>query len=275
MDEVGAPAPRRRRVAREGRPSFPTGGVIASAWDILRRHAWPYLSLAALLQVPLTALSFHEGPWSRIPQAFTFTSGEVVGALVLQSVVAHGTYRELSGQPVGVVGALAGLRRLPSVVGVAVTNLLATWGILIVAGVLGLSTGSWGLVAYLVLGLALVVSLQCAWFVAVQVAVVEPVRPDQALARSAWLTAGSRWRILGIVLGVTVIPYAFSFLAYSAGRSEIATSLFGHLVLGVYVLDAIRAGITAFGAVVATVAYYALRRQREGIGRGQILRVFD
>ena len=93
-----------------------------------------------------------------------------------------------------------------------------------------------------------------------------------AIGRSAELTKGERWRVLGIMavswavgVGVVLLAVAFAFAAIQAGSALAPSFLLALAVAFYYVLN----------AVMATVTYHDLRVAREGVGTDDIARVFD
>jgi hypothetical protein len=117
-----------------------------------------------------------------------------------------------------------------------------------------------GLLFYGVFG----VVFSCTFAVAVPVAVVERCGPIPALRRSAALTRGDRWRILGVVLTVTLLWLPLGF-------AMTMLRLRGELPFRVALL----LGPTLMADLVPAVLYRTLREARESASLEDIARVFE
>ena len=108
------------------------------------------------------------------------------------------------------------------------------------------------------------------WALATQAVVIERIGPLAGLIRSLRLTKGRRWAIFG----VTIIPVIVVIVLYAA--VAMAPELFA---IEEGLEDAIdyfiAATSTAYFAVLITVLYYYLRREKEGADSGELARVFD
>jgi hypothetical protein len=106
-------------------------------------------------------------------------------------------------------------------------------------------------------------------YVAVPACVVEGLGPAASLGRSAELTKGFRWKILGLILLVSLISIICSLLV-----TFILTLFTGAFVatLGKFAVQALTA---ALSGVLAAVIYYSLRAAKEGIDIDRIVSVFD
>jgi len=185
-----------------------------------------------------------------------FLSGLVTAA------VAYGTYQDLIGRKASLIECLGrGLPLIFRVVGVTIVYSLAV-----------------GLGSLLLVIPGLIVLTMYA--VAVPVAVVERLGVFASLSRSAELTDGYRWRVLGTIflavilvfLIVAVFGMVFAMAVIAATDfSDSAASAEGVALVG-FVVDA---AATAFWAVIVAVTYNELRTAREGADVGQIAAVFD
>ena len=94
-------------------------------------------------------------------------------------------------------------------------------------------------------------------YVAVPACVVEGLGPAASLGRSAELTKGFRWKILGLILLVSLISIICSLLV-----TFILTLFTGAFVaaLGKFAVQALT---TALSGVLAAVIYYSLRAAKE------------
>lgn len=262
---------------------FRLGPVLRRSLSFLRRR-WPFvLTSTVLLHAPvaLWGLRAREGRvlevWFTLPVSF-LNPLLLVLALVLQATVVHAVYRDLAGRPSGALAPLAGLPRLPVVLVVALLVGLSLLGPLFAGSVLGVGLATARPVAFAVVATVLVLlgmvasmlAIVCSYSVAVQAAIVEGGGPVQAMIRSARLTRGHRWPLLALLL-VTYGGQFGTFLLLSWvhrpwWRSGVAFLL---------ALHALQAVVSAFHAVFAAVAYHDLRRDKEGFGVEDLLRVFE
>ena len=104
-------------------------------------------------------------------------------------------------------------------------------------------------------------------WVAIPVAVIERPGAIASLQRSFALTAGNRWKILGvfllvlaIVAGIVIVVVILAIISWTIAML---------LCLLLY------AGLFIFGAVLVAVGYYKLRVAKEGADIGDIAKVFD
>jgi hypothetical protein len=133
-------------------------------------------------------------------------------------------------------------------------------GALVAAGVIGL------LVVF-VAWMAALVWLTVTWTFLPQAVVLEDIGAVAALARSARLVAGSRWRVIGINLLLTIIGVILLSLPSSLiGLIVQPLPLPFNLGLAISQLVAALAGIAFYPIQLGTVAllYYDLRVRKEG-----------
>jgi uncharacterized protein YqhQ len=105
--------------------------------------------------------------------------------------------------------------------------------------------------------------LACIWAVDVPACVAERLGPIKSLSRSAGLTKGYRWKILGILLLASAPLIGIEMLVPNDIESrklitELASFIF-----------------TAFLYVVCPVIYFELRRIKEGTATENLIKVFD
>ena len=115
------------------------------------------------------------------------------------------------------------------------------------------------------------------YWVTIPATVVERLGPLASLKRSAQLTKGHRWAVLGaIVLWVIVSWVAMILLAIVLGLVGAALGGgYGSSVLGALLGVVMQALSMGLGASVAAVGYHDLRVTKEGVGTEEIARVFD
>jgi hypothetical protein len=119
------------------------------------------------------------------------------------------------------------------------------------------------------------------FFIDVVLSVVVPARTIEhtgfvaSFARSAILTAGHRWPLLGLVVVMTVISIIYDLLIYgvTANLNLAAFEDSGRAVwLSFFITDAL---LTVVGAALATVLYFELRLIKEGVAPDTVAAEFD
>lgn len=182
--------------------------------------------------------------------AFTLVSSVMIGAGALI------TMGELHGERLSFRAALAvGLRFALRVFALTIVVSLAV---------------AIGLVLLIVPGIFLTVM----WFVATPVMVIERRGLRDALTRSADLTRGRRWVILGLYLLMIVLTVSLGFAAVALLAFLEPTWL--TLWLETYALSplAVASGLVV-SVVGTTVVYDELRAEKEGAPAGDVAAVFD
>jgi hypothetical protein len=240
----------------ESRESFRVGAVLGTSWSVYSRNIAKFLLLGLIAELPMLVANFV----TPIPPTRLFTTPEgwavtLIGALLgafISAASSYGVYEDLRGQNFSVGSALRiALSCLVPIVAASVLMLVAIeigFALLIVPGLM----------------------IACRYYVAIAACVSERLGPLESMKRSAELTAGRRWPILGlmvIVYGVAAVPsYFFQQQLYMVGPQYnlflIAGMLYHIVVSGVQ-------------AVVAAVAYFRLRQEKEGVDISQLTTVFD
>jgi hypothetical protein len=155
---------------------------------------------------------------------------------------------------------------MPRVIGAGLLAMLAATAIVLVISFLAFIP----IVGIIIMVVAVVaaIALFINWWVIIPVVVVEKTGVIECFGRSRTLTAGNRWRILGllIVVGIAqgVINLILQVIAHMGG-----------LWVAVILMLAISLFFIAFNAVLTAVGYYYLRSEKEGIVIDDIVRVFD
>jgi len=187
----------------------------------------PTSTTYAAYQAIMTRLGPQEAVLSVVAAVVT----AVMQPLAVGAVVA-GTPEAAQGQPVHLRGALSRLvGRLAPLLGLALIFVVVQGGLALAAG--GLQAGEPSIVTYdasgivhlgpslgvffllgtVVICLAVVgLYLYLRWFVAIPLIVVDRLGVRAALARSAQLTAGSRWYILGALFLLFLLQMVFNLL---------------------------------------------------------------
>lgn len=275
-----------------GAVEFRVGSVLSRSIWVLRRNAVVFGALAMLFTWPSLFVSGETGQDQSPGSALVVSSTGDIGGLGTTAIVAvvvavmlfvlilymlasctmvYGTFQVLRNRPVGVGDCIRrGLPAVPRVIGIAILSVLAfllVGGLLALPGFLILSGSSmigfvWMFAAFLIPGLMIYTAL----WVAVPAAVVERTSVADSMRRSTNLTKGCRWRVFGVLLVLAVLNLvAETVISLPFDTAGIAYSIVGF---------AVTAFFTAWSAVAATVAYYDLRSEREGIGIDDIAAIF-
>jgi hypothetical protein len=175
----------------------------------------------------------------------------VLAHAIGQAVILYGSFQGMSGRPVSLGESLMkGLRRLlPIIVLTVCLYVMLTIGfvLLIFPGLM----------------------LMTAMSAALPVCVVEKLGPFKSMRRSARLTKGYRWRLLGLFL----IVFVAGAIIGSIPRFVIGAIAGPTLVTIVaYVISAF---VGVYYGVAAAVVYHDLRVAKEGIDLARIVAVFD
>jgi hypothetical protein len=183
----------------------------------------------------------------------------LASAVILQAGVVHGAIASLNGRRASIGDCLAtGLRNL---VPLFVITFLATLGMLA------------GAILLLVPGVILVVI----WSVVAPARVVEHTSVFGAFSRSAELTRGYRWPILGVYVAFVVlmvtISVMFQVLYGIGGVAGASTAIRQIAEAGSTLLSSMITGIIS--STFAASIYYELRQLKEGIGPEALASVFD
>ena len=174
----------------------------------------------------------------------------VITTNLLTATLNYGVFQDLRGQRAGFGGCLA--RGVASILPVMIASLLFS----ILTGI--------GFILLVVPG----VMLWMAWWLYIPVIVVEKRGIVESLKRSAFLTAGRRWRMFWLWVVVTIASQLASAVLQKVSAAAIGD--WGGVVIYVWY-----AATTAFTAVMTAVSYYYLRVDKEGIAIDDIAAVFD
>jgi hypothetical protein len=233
---------------------FQVGEVLSRTFSVLSRNLLPFCVVTAIAYLPNFLFLDGQTRFMTPGQRGGLLFGGLIVAMILsalsEAIVLFGAFEDMRGRPVNLLESVkVGLARFFPVIGVAL--------------LVGLLTGLAAVL--LVIPAFFVVTML---FVAMPVCIVERMGPVKSLGRSAALTKGNRWKILGLwllVLLVTLIGSAIvGAIGYVLGT---AVSLVLKLVWGAL------AG--AFNAIMVVVTYHDLRVAKEGVDTDRIASVFD
>lgn len=265
------------------RAQFRVGPVLGRGFTVLFKHIIPFGGAAMVIFLPIVAIAVLVTTTPMRVNLLLWVVGIAAVLVFLLAYVAtagisYGTFEALRGGRPTLGACLSrGFAYFFPVLGVAILTLLAILAALLPGFLLG-SLGGRGLLILLVLlSLIPVFMVLTMLWVAIPACVVERPGVTASLARSAALTKGERWRLLGIIVILMLVNWGISLLSnvitvplasMGAGATTMAIvgGLVGIVTTGLY---------TALNAVMAAVAYHDLRVAKEGIGIDQIAAVFD
>lgn len=248
------------------------GRVVSRTFGTIGRNAATFFTLAAIAVVPQLILAAYLGVGvaaghakidpSQMLHFLSMTGIVLLAALVLgavlQAALVHGTISDLNGKKASFGDCLqTGLRTCLPVIGLSILLSIAL---------------VFGFVLLLVPGIL----MYLAWAVVVPVLVVEKTGIFGAFGRSAALTKGHRWAILGLavaawlisfLLGLATMPLQGFLTLPGEGLQSMALVLVVSGLINVFVAALVATGTAA--------VYYELRSIKEGIGPEQLAAVFD
>jgi hypothetical protein len=253
--------------------SFSVGDVLGKGFSTYFKNLPAFIVMALIVyspmilyglvaKSPLDVRSLDE--WQT--QAFIFLGVMIVGGMVLSLVmsaaVTYSVVEEMNGRHASIGKSISvGLRRLLPAIAVGLLS-----GLCILLGSLLLIVPG--------------IIVMCMLYVAVPVSVVEAPGIGGALSRSAFLTKGHRWGIFGIIIIVGIISGALNFILESAlvdkiemGSTEIISP--DDWKLYVFVNIGVQLVVGALGAVITATAYVGLRNDKDGVGVGELGKVFE
>lgn len=239
---------------------FTIGDILGESLSILRRGYGKFFPLVAMFMLPdlivqlLIAQSASSGSILSLTQAASLGRFWSFALSLLQTfaqvAVISGAFAYLSGQPLSIGDAWrSGSGRYGSAFRTAV---LQGIGVLI------------GFVLLVVPGFIFLAM----WYVALPVCVIEHRSATDSLNRSAALTKGHRWSVLGIMLVATVGGIALEAIAI-----ELADQIAGGIVSSFvdYVMQIV---VLSFAGIVGAVLFHRLRLAKEGPGVEMLAEVF-
>lgn len=259
--------------------SIPTGASFSVGDTLGKGFATFFKNLPALLVMALIVYSplFLYAAIGKTPYdtesvedvqtwAFVFITvigfGGAVLTMVLSAAVTYLVVEEMGGRhaPIG------------KSIGVGLSRLLPALAVGLLAGICIVL----GMFALIVPGLILLTM----FYVAVPASVIERPGITGALGRSAELTKGHRWQILGLFILLFILGAALSYMVEAAlidkiqiGDTEIVApddwKKYVFVTVGLQVLTG------ALGAVMSATAYVGLRNDKDGIGAGDLAKVFE
>ena len=244
-------------------PEFRVSRVLGRSFSIVGRNVVSFGLVALLLMVPTLLIDLFEqagvedhGEQAAFDVTNEFLALGMLGVVVyllcwllITAALVYGTFQELRGQHASVVASLSrGLARMFPVIGVAIVQ----WVVIMVGWLFFVAPG--------------IVVAMVLW-VAIPVAVVEQAGVIASLKRSAFLTKGYRWKLLGISILILVGQSILTTAVEAIIGAELISTWVASWVIG--------AAAAVIWAVVGSVAYHDLRAAKEGVSVTEIARVFD
>jgi hypothetical protein len=241
---------------------FRVGDVVSRAWSVFTGNLAFFLGITLLIYLVIfVAIGAFVGLI-----ALAAIGGQSTWVIVVGATLAVLLFLSLNtiGQAVLLIGAFQRMRGEPLRVSEALQRAFARFMPLVGLGILWTVAIMIGTMLFIVPG----VILLCMWAVVVPACIVEGLGPTASLGRSADLTKGFRWRILGLIALLTVINVIGSKVI------EIVLGLAGDWLAGIGDLAWFVAW-TAFWNCTLIMAYHDLRVAKEGVDTEQIAAIFD
>jgi Membrane domain of glycerophosphoryl diester phosphodiesterase len=252
-----------------GSIQFSIGSVLSSSFGVYARNFVSFTVLGLIIGVVNLAfeLLFAADPAAAaaetvdyVPIIVGFLISVLVGGLT-QAAVIYGTFQDMRGSKAGLGDCI--VRGLSAVVPVIVASIIYSLAVFI------------GSLLLVIPGIIIIVL----WWLYVPAIVVERKSIFESFGRSAELTKGRRWQILGLGLVIFVLLLiifsVIGFVLFGAMMESPGGEL-AEVPLWVTILNyAISAIVTVFLAVVTAVSYYYLRAEKEGVGIEDLASVFD
>ncbi len=245
-------------------PDFRVGRVIGTSMSIWIKNIPLFGGLSLLAHLPglLVQLNF---PASTVPDpqvhslAVGFATGicNLIFVQVLIATIAYGVFQQLRDRPIEIGTCVGvGIRRILPVLGTSLSSSLLT-----------------GLASLLLVIPGIMVAM--AFWVAVPVCVTENLGVSESLHRSASLTKGFRWHILGVYLLLLLLALGGGLAVGFVAGIGFAISHIPLHPATLFVQYVVTSLISALSAVGVTTGYYYLRVAKEGVDIDQIAAVFD
>ena len=243
---------------------FGVGDVISKSFNTYFKNIIPFSLIGLLMVSPLYIYAFLVLGTSNI-DLIGATGGTDLGSVLLGGIISGLLYMVLTYVAYAAItfGTVRALQGKPASFSEILTRGFATmFPVLGVAIVSGIAIG-FGMILFIIPGIIISVII----YVAIPVAVLEKPGVFMSLSRSADLTKGFRWKVLGIAIVVFVISFIVSFAAAFVVGTEGLVALFLNLIADALVI--------AVGAVFIAVTYQELRRVKEGVDIDTIASVFS
>jgi hypothetical protein len=246
--------------------TFGIGNVLGTGFRIWAKNFIPFTLITALIYIPVWIWGFSslqgEMTRDRLMHVGTALQGAILLSTLLNVLVAaaltYGVVMELQGQRASIGACIAtGFSRFFPVLGVALLSILCITGatfLLIIPGVI----------------------VYCMLYVTTPTAVLERPGVMGALRRSRELTQGHKLEIFGLLFILGLLGFGLRMLVQQLTLN--ARPLEGglsHISAYLYITLVQQMVLGSLGAVMASVAYYFLRAEKEGTSAAELAAVFD
>ena len=262
--------------------TFRVGRALGLTFKIFFKNFIPFLLLSVLFTAPEFLYVWSKLGFKGEITAFQSMGDVIIFALAFLAIsfgcmvlvvqtYAYGVVMELKGQHAGIGSTVAhGFSRFFPVLGVALLI-----GIMIAAVVFASSfvlgrMGLFGQIAVLCLW-GLVYSV---YFVAIPAAVIERPGAGGALTRSRELTMGHRGAIFAVLAMISLIKFLADQILQDTVLEDSA-SMEDALRKVMYIKVGIDVVLSMLQGVLASVAYYLLRNEKEGTSADELASVFE
>ncbi len=254
--------------AAADRPRLDMGRVVKTTFGSIKRNIVVFgLFSAVLVAAPDSAIAWLGYVMKAAGASSDETSGvallgrivDLIASAVLTGALAYGVVEDLAGRrPAAIATFRAGLR-----------NSAKVFGIKFLVGLVSV------LAAILLIVPGVILALR--WSMAAPAGVIEGVGVNEAINRSAILTRGNRWAILGLTVALFLLVLLFVFLVnfvIIVLQTLVAPGEFGGIATAV--TSGVASGLLGmFLAAGSAVTYAELRSMSEGVLPDQLASVFD
>ena len=247
--------------------TFSVGTVLSTGFRVGLRNLLPFLLITAVFYAPPWIWAWQAMQVEPTLENFKAVQSSIVIASFLTMPInvfvaatrTYGVVMDLHGQRATIAACMTtGLSRFFPALAVAVLSVVCV-----------------GAASVTVVGGIIVF---CMLYVATPVAVLERAGILGALSRSAALTKGHRWGILGLFLVLLVVNLGILYLLHAAvldSASKTVATAFANLRSRIYLDYAREVVLGSLGAVMASVSYYLLRAEKEGTTASELAAIFD
>ena len=260
---------------------FTIGRALRDTFDIFRSNFLGFTAVGILAHLPRLLIPRPSGEqivrslghfdWS--VQIVLPLVGLVMASLV-QAAVIFGTLQNLRGQKASLNDMGHGLSFVPLLIIAGAVIAFPSWIALMINSMLGGSLLTMGLVQAVFGLVSLVLYVMC-WVSAPAIA-VERNGVLAGLARSAQLTKGRRWSIVGLLILFGLVGSGAGLVIAKLGGPTLAElGRMGPTTFAGIALFVVTAWVSVLRSVLITVGYYHLRTEKEGFGIEEVARIFE
>jgi hypothetical protein len=250
--------------------TFGVGNVLATGFRIWAKNFIPFMLITALIYAPVLiwGISSVQGEMDIEQFLSAARTLQFIGGLtillnvLLSAALTYGVVMELQGERASIGACIAtGLVRFFPALGTGLLTLLAMAG---------------GLLLLIIPG----VIVFCMLYVATQASVLERPGVLGALRRSRELTKGHKFEIFGLVFLLGLLGFGLGFLCRAIALPRLGDEAYleetmRNLPMYMYMNLAEQMIVGSISAVMASVAYYFLRAEKEGTSAAELAAVFD